>query len=243
MEGRDDVVRGVPFCTGLLESRWSGAAIVLVALGVGSILYDGLSQTEPWVAVFGFPALGLATLLLAATLGIIVAVALIAARFVGRDAMGAGLLPIAVGYLVAHYLTYLLVDGQRIIVAISDPLQNGSNLLGTAFYEPTGDFLAPGLVWTMQLASVVGGHMLGAWAGHARIDAPQGGRRRRGAEVPLAMVMVGLTTLTLWSLGQVIVVEPSEEATVIVRSEKAHDEQRAAVRVEVVKEDVEVRVG
>ena len=57
------------------------------------------------------------------------------------NAIGAGLLPIAVGYLIAHYLTYLLVDGQRIVIAISDPLQNGSNLFGTAFYTPVSTFL------------------------------------------------------------------------------------------------------
>ena len=34
-------------------------------------------------------------------------------RVVGVAATGAGLLPIALGYLIAHYLTYLLIDGQR----------------------------------------------------------------------------------------------------------------------------------
>ena len=37
------------------------------------------------------------------------------ARIVGLAATGAGLLPIAVGYLIAHYFTYLLIDGQRIL--------------------------------------------------------------------------------------------------------------------------------
>jgi hypothetical protein len=54
--------------------------------------------------------------------------------------------------------------------------------------------------------------MLGAWGGHvvAAADAPAGisvGALRR-RQVPLAVVMVGLTTLTLWSLGQAIVVTP-----------------------------------
>ena len=54
--------------------------------------------------------------------------------------------------------------------------------------------------------------MLGAWGGHvvAAADAPAGisasALRRR--QIPLAIVMVGLTTLTLWSLGQAIVVAP-----------------------------------
>ena len=55
---------------------------------------------------------------------------------------------------------------------------------------------------------------LGAWAGHvnAAAHAPEGtdmnAIRRR--EIPLAVVMVALTTLTLWSLGQSIVVAPPE---------------------------------
>ena len=98
----------------------------------------------------------------------------------GWTATGAGLLPIAVGYLIAHYLTYLLIDGQGIIVAISDPFQRGWDLFGTAFHEPSGAWLPPGLVWTVQLAAVVGGHMLGAWAGHvnAPAHAPAGSDAR-----------------------------------------------------------------
>ena len=80
--------------------------------------------------------------------------------------------------------------------------------------------------------------MLGAWAGHVTaqrdMDAalapkptrdmrhrkihangtprPRNLRARnlRAREIPLALVMVALTTLTLWSLGQAIVVEQAE---------------------------------
>ena len=145
-----------------------------------------------------------------------VGAALILVRLLGTNPSGAGLLPIAVGYLIAHYLTYLLIDGQRILIAISDPFQRGWDLFGTAFHQPTGAWLPPGLIWTVQLAAVVGGHMLGAWGGHvvAAADAPAGisapALRRR--QLPLAVVMVGLTTLTLWSLGQAIVVAPTTAA-------------------------------
>jgi hypothetical protein len=111
-------------------------------------------------------------------------------------------------------MTYLFIDGQRIVIAISDPLQKGSDLFGTAFFEPSGAWLPPGLVWTIQLAAVVGGHMLGAWGGHvvAALDAPPtvAPRTLTMRQVPLAIVMVALTTLTLWSLGQAIVVNPTE---------------------------------
>ena len=85
-------------------------------------------------------------------------------------------------------------------------------MFGTAFHQPSGAWLPPGLVWTVQLAAVVGGHMLGAWGGHvvAAAEAPPGSSaaRLRRRQVPLAIVMVGLTTLTLWWLGQAIVVTP-----------------------------------
>lgn len=74
----------------------------------------------------------------------------------------------AFAYLIAHYLTYLLVDGQRIIAAFNDPLLRGDNLLpfDLGFYEPV-QFLPAAIVWSIQLAAVVGGDVVGAWAGHA----------------------------------------------------------------------------
>jgi hypothetical protein len=212
----DGSIRRRPFLSGLLEPGWTMADVVLIALGVGSILFDGLSQTQFWFDRFGIPSLPGETLLLIGFLGILVVAALAVTRFVGVAATGAGLLPIAVGSLIAHYLTYLLIDGQRILIAISDPFQRGWDLFGTAFYQPTGAWLPPGLVWTAQLAAVVGGHMLGAWGGHvmAALEAPRGMSMStlRTRQIPLAVVMVGLTTLTLWSLGQAIVVTPKEPA-------------------------------
>jgi hypothetical protein len=200
------------FGSGLLEPGWSAADLTLVAVGVSSIIFDGLSQTEAFFSVFGAPIIAVRTLLLFGFLGIVVLLAFAVARTVGVAATAAGLLPIALGYLIAHYLTYLLIDGQRIIIAVSDPFQKGWDVFGTAFFAPTGAWLPPGLVWTVQLAAVVGGHMLGAWGGHvvAAADAPRGitapALRRR--QLPLAVVMVSLTTLTLWSLGQAILVAP-----------------------------------
>jgi hypothetical protein len=212
----DGRIRRRPFLSGLLEPGWTMADVVLIALGVGSILFDGLSQTQFWFDRFGIPSLPGETLLLIGFLGILVVAALAVTRFVGVAATGAGLLPIAVGYLTAHYLTYLLIDGQRILIAISDPFQRGWDLFGTAFYQPSGAWLPPGFVWTVQLAAVVGGHMLGAWGGHvmAALEAPSGmsAGTLRTRQIPLAVVMVGLTTLTLWSLGQSIVVTPKEPA-------------------------------
>jgi hypothetical protein len=203
------------YATGLLDADWSTARVALVAIGVGSILYDGLSQTQAWFDVFGAPFLALATIELLAFLGLVVGLALAVARPVGLAAVGGGLVPIAVGYLIAHYLTYVLGDGQRIVVALSDPFQQGWNLIGFATYEPGIDWIPPLAIWAVMLLAVVGGHVVGAWSGHvlAVRDAPSG-RGIRLRQLPLAALMVALTATTLWSLGQSIVKEPVEAAAV-----------------------------
>ena len=61
------------------------------------------------------------------------------------------LVPIVVGYAIAHYATLLIVEGQRVAVNLSDPLGLGWNVFGTAdltvstavFSHPTGGRPAP----------------------------------------------------------------------------------------------------
>ena len=206
--GDEGTIRRRSFGSGLMAGGWTQADVVMIGLGTGSILFDGLSQTQVWVTTFGLPAAIPQTLILAGFMTLIVGAALIVSRLVGIAATGAGLLPIAIGYLAAHYFTYLIIEGQRIAVAVSDPLQKGSDYFGTASFEPTGTWLPPALVWGLQVIAVVGGHMIGAWAGHVVASREAGdpglstARRIRMRQVPLAVVMVALTTLTLWSLGQ-----------------------------------------
>lgn len=215
-------VRRQPLGAGFESPPWTLELVVLVALGTGSIIFDGLSQTQIWFDLFGLPGLPMATVILAGFLGALVAIVLAVSRLAGLPALGAGLLPIAVGYLVAHYLTYLLVEGQRIVIAISDPFQLGWDIFGTAFFEPSIAGVPAGVIWTVQLLAVVGGHMLGAYAGHEVALRAEGGsaadpgaaRRVRARQIPLAALMVGLTAITLWSLGQAIVVEPEAAASV-----------------------------
>ncbi|MDQ3127707.1 MAG: hypothetical protein M3Q66_04520 [Chloroflexota bacterium] len=215
-EGR---VERRPFASGLLLPGWRVEDLVLIGIGTASILFDGLSQTQAWFSVFGAPGVPIKTVQLLGFLGLIVAAGLLVSRLVGIAGTAAGLLPIAAGYLVAHYFTYLVIDGQRIIVAVADPLQQGSDLgnFGWAFFEPSFGWLPAGLVWTIQLAAVVGGHMLGAWGGHVVLTretgAARGERGHRRREVPLAVIMVALTTLTLWSLGQALIVEAPAAAS------------------------------
>ena len=217
-------LRSRPFGSGLVAAEWTSARVALVAVATAAILYDGISQTQIWFEAVGTPGVAVATLQLLAFLGLVTGAALAVARVVGLAAMGAGLVPIALGYLIAHYITSVLLDTQRIVTVLSDPFQLGWNLLGTSGFEPDDSWLPGAAVWSIQLLAVVGGHVLGAWFGHQAAvieaaDSPQPGRKRRGAaeraaeairatrlrQVPLAVLMVFLTALTLWSLGQNIV--------------------------------------
>jgi hypothetical protein len=207
-----------PFAAGVLVAPWTRDELVLVALATGAIIFDGLSQTQTYFDLFilhtplGTDYVVRDSITAAIFLGTIVLVVLGVARFLTVRSVAAGLLPVAVGYLVAHYLTYLLVDGQRIILAINDPIQRGDNLLpgNLGFFQP-GLFIPVSLVWTIQLAAVVGGHIVGAWAGHSVLTQDEGGAPVDGRspilrQLPLAVLMVSLTTITLWSLGQAVIV-------------------------------------
>jgi hypothetical protein len=79
------------------------------------------------------------------------------------------IVPIVVGYVIAHYLTYLLEVGQQTIVYLSDPFSNGSNWFGTADWQVSYFFsLHPTALATIKVLAVVIGHVLGVIAAHDR---------------------------------------------------------------------------
>lgn len=193
---------------------WGAGGAILTSVAVGSVIFDGLSQGQLFFDLFGVPAAPERTLLLLAWLAAIALLAAITMRLAaGRawpTALGEGLLPVAAGYLIAHYASWVLIAGQRIVIAISDPLQQGSDYFGTAWFEPTGAFIPGAAVWGLQLVAVVGGHVLGVSRGHAAVLASRradGASRRKLllAQIPLALFVLALTLVTLWSLGQVVV--------------------------------------
>jgi hypothetical protein len=219
-DARNDGVVRRSFANGLLTAPWDIGDLVLIALGTGSIIFDGLSQTQVYFDAFVVnPVLGADPIVrdsIAAVvfLGGVLLIVLGVARLLTVRAVAAGLLPVAVGYLIAHYLTYLLIDGQRIVLALNDPLLRGDNLLpgNLGFWQPTS-FIPTSIVWTIQLAAVVGGHIVGAWAGHTVLtqDEVSGDHQVTGPsplvrQLPLAVLMVCLTSITLWSLGQAVIV-------------------------------------
>ena len=61
--------------------------------------------------------------------------------------------------MIAHYLTFLLFQGQAMGFLISDPLGEGRNLFGTAGWKIDYGIIGGRIVWYCQVAVVVAGHV------------------------------------------------------------------------------------
>jgi hypothetical protein len=117
------------------------------------------------------------------------------------DRLAHSVVPIIVGYVVAHYLSYLVLVGQLTLVQLSDPFSDGSNYLGTAdlhvnlwlSYHPT--FLA-----NLKVVAVVVGHVVGVVAAHDRAIRILPPRHQLTGQLPLLFAMIAFTVGGLYLL-------------------------------------------
>jgi hypothetical protein len=109
--------------------------------------------------------------------------------------------PIIVGYIVAHYLSYFVEVGQQTVVQLSDPLGRGWNLLGTAGWT-VNYWLSthPTFLAILKVVSVVTGHVLGVIAAHDRAIKLLPPRHQLTGQLPLLFVMVFYTVSGLYLL-------------------------------------------
>ena len=117
------------------------------------------------------------------------------------DLFAHSIVPIVVGYVVAHYLTYLVEYGQQTLIQASDPLGTGADLLGTGdwsvnywlSFHPT--FLA-----VTKVVAVVLGHVVGVVAAHDRAIALLPRRHQLTGQLPLLAAMIAFTVGGLYLL-------------------------------------------
>ena len=76
------------------------------------------------------------------------------------------LVPIALAYNLAHFIGYLLIQGQLIIPLASDPFGWGWNLLGTAGYRLDLELIGAKAVWYMSVVAIVLGHVASVYVAH-----------------------------------------------------------------------------
>ena len=176
-----------------------------VAVMLGTTAYDGASGALWW---FGFVQSSSVPVLLQ-TLGLLAVVAVVALSFAGASALAArvagadprlmpgafapSLVPIALGYVIAHYWSLLVLEGQNAFIHLSDPLGTGADLLGLGSRAADPTLLAPGLVASVQVAAIVAGHVLGVVLAHDKAVRMFPRRRAVAGQLPLLVLMVAYT--------------------------------------------------
>jgi hypothetical protein len=203
----------------------SGVLFVLLALS--AVSFDGLSRTFLWLGALGINPLefpGRSAVIWSGTSGLMATFAALSLAFLLCVALGAAMagngsawleaagrliysiVPIALAFQAAHYLTNLLVDGQNALIAISDPLALGSNLFGTADWHPTTSFLntlsGVTLVFNTETLVIALGHVIGIVMAHLiALKLFKSPRRAVISQIPLAALMVFYTGFGLWLLS------------------------------------------
>ena len=112
-------------------------------------------------------------------------------RGVAAD-LAPSLLPIAAGYLVAHYYSLLAFQGPRTLALLSDPLGLGANWLGTGGHA-VGVADPPDLVAVVQAGAIVLGHVLGVVVAHEQAIRILPHRKAVVGQIPLMVLMIGYT--------------------------------------------------
>jgi hypothetical protein len=114
------------------------------------------------------------------------------------------LVPIGFAYVLAHYFSLLIWQGQAIGYLASNPLGHGTDYLGTAHWHINYNLLGSTGIWYVQVLALVIGHVGGLALAHDRAIAlyqnpPDASR----SQYWMLVVMVAFTSLGLWLLSAV----------------------------------------
>ncbi len=77
-------------------------------------------------------------------------------------------MPIAAGFVIAHYFSLLVFDGRQTFILASDPLGRGADLFGTAARTIDYTVVSTTAIACVQLAAIVLGHLAATVAANDR---------------------------------------------------------------------------
>jgi hypothetical protein len=116
------------------------------------------------------------------------------------------LVPIAIAYHLAHYASFFALAGQLLVPLASDPLGRGWNLFGTANVHVDPGVISAKFVWYTAVVTIVAGHVIAVVLAHIQAHAViKDARAALKSQLPLLVLMVAYTTLSLWILSQPVV--------------------------------------
>ena len=229
-EGHRREVNLRPYAVGLANpGRVSTATAFFVVLALATVTFDGLTATPLWARLqrailSAADTFGSNTGEVLDTFGLVllpVAFLVVYAAFSWSIRQLSGekasvnqvlrgfvfsLVPIALAYNLAHFLSLLAIQGQAIIPLASDPLGLGWDLFGTIDYRINIGIVNAKFVWFMSVAAIVLGHIIAVYIAHviSLRRTPDRSSALRG-QYPMLVLMVFYTATSLWIIAQPIV--------------------------------------
>jgi hypothetical protein len=197
--------------------------VAVVSVLFGSTVFDSFSASPDWRnfadrvsrMANAVPTQVVSSVL--RTIGLIVFITVVAVSFslaaratraVDRDIrrgfpgrMAHSLIPIVVGYIFAHYLSYLVERGQQAVFALGDPLGRDWNLLGLAHLHV--DYLLsrhPTVLASIKVLCVITGHVVAVIAAHDKALRLLPAGRQITGQLAMMLVMVAYTFTGLYLL-------------------------------------------
>lgn len=196
--------------------------VVLLAVLLGSTAFDSFSSSPTWrgfsdqlTREFGAPPTLASSIL--RTVGLIAFICVVAVTFsLAARATGGvtaerrrelpgemahSLIPIVVGYIFAHYLSYLVERGQQAVFALADPFGRGWNLLGLAHLHVAYVLsMHPPVLAAVKVTCVVTGHIVAVIAAHDKALRLLPAGHQLTGQLTMMLVMVGYTFTGLYLL-------------------------------------------
>ncbi len=181
--------------------------VAVLAVLLGSTAFDSFSATPQWRNFVDRQTDSVATATLLRTAGLLVFAGVVAATFwlaarttggVDRQRrrelpglMAHSLIPIVIGYVFAHYLTYLVERGQQTIIGLFG-LSNAEVHYVLSMH--------PSVLASIKGACVVAGHIAGVIAAHDRALRLLPAGHQLTGQLAMMLVMVGYTFTGLYLL-------------------------------------------
>lgn len=224
----------------------SASRVVFVLLLLVSVNFDGLLATPQWASyerrTLGTDTAGIDLLRTLSLLAlVVVGLALFATFALGAARAGghssspltalAGLLPslapIAFGYLVSHYLSYLVTNLQLLLPLLGNPGYSDWALsLPYPFnddYDVKVTLLPNSFYWYLSVIVIVAVHVAAVVIAHRHLTqrAPDE-RRARRSEYPWLVAMVAYTAFSLFLIAQPLTEESNSATTVASNTQAPH---------------------
>jgi hypothetical protein len=188
--------------------------VAVVAVLFGSTAFDTFKDSATWVRFIQDSGLNPELVNTFALSGfcVVVGVSFAAAtmatgihdgtsRWMLPDRFAHAMVPIIIGYITAHYLSFFVEVGQQTLIQLSDPMTSGANLLGTANLSVNYWLsLHPTLLAVIKVLAIITGHVCGVIASHDRAIKLLPRRHQLTGQLPLLLVMVFYTAAGLYLL-------------------------------------------